>query len=377
VDILLVIDNLGGGGAQRVLTTLANSWSRRGLRVCILTFAGQDRNFFPLDPTIKKFVVQYAPPQPTLFQLRGQFRFRHLWAALRYGLVWLMTLRRTIRRIAAPIVVSFECACNIKVIVSCLGLSGIRLVISERTDPERDKYKTIWKALRYMLYRYADVATANSQNTLEKMQSYVPKPKLVYVANPLCRRSEAPVVPASRRHPTLLAVGRLQPPKAYDVMLRAFSLVVPAAAHWRLAIVGSGPLANQLRVEADRLSLDSRVLWLGWQPDPFSFYRAADIFLMPSRYEGMPNALLEAMNEGLPPIVTDAMQGALELVEHEVSGLVVPVEDHYALAEAIKRLINDEALRHRLGENARRRAQAHTLPAVLPIWDRILGMCDV
>ena len=86
---------------------------------------------------------------------------------------------------------------------------------------------------------------------------------------------------------------------------------------------------------ADELEIASRVDWHGRQPDPFFYYRSSDIFLMPSRHEGSPNALLEAMSQGLPPIVTDCLPGALEVVEHDVTGLVVPVDDPEALASPI------------------------------------------
>ena len=108
--------------------------------------------------------------------------------------------------------------------------------------------------------------------------------------------------------------------------------------------------------------------------DPFPWYASADAFVLPTRYEGMPNALLEAMAMGLPVIVTDACPGPLEYVEDGESGLVVPVENGGALARAMDRIMGDGDLANRLGSEGRRRVRADTaLPRVMAAWNRVLG----
>jgi glycosyltransferase involved in cell wall biosynthesis len=365
-DILLVISHLDRGGSQRVLTTLANAWTRRGQKVSILTFEGTEGDFFPLSPEIERIVVPFIPAQRTFLRLGGLIRVTQ----------WLLALRRAIRKTGAPIVVSFVCSTNIKVILACFGLPRMRLVISERNDPMRQQLETRWETRRRWLYRFADVVTANSRDAIDAMRPYVPECKLAFIPNPLTDRPNHQENREAERIPTLLAVGRLTEQKAYDVLLKAFSLVAPSVRPWRLAIVGDGPLEETLKAEAKQLNIASQIDWCGRQADPFVFYANADIFVMPSRYEGMPNALLEAMSQGLPPIITETMPGALDFVEHEVTGLVIPADDPDPLAAAIRRLIDDASLRRRLGEAARKRMAAYTLDAVLPLWDRIFGIED-
>ena len=127
---------------------------------------------------------------------------------------------------------------------------------------------------------------------------------------------------------------------------------------WRLAIVGGGPLEAELQALAAKLNIESSVDWIGQVSDPFPLLRGAEFFVLTSRFEGTPNALLEAMACGLPAVVSDASPGPCELIGPEDgAGLIVPVEDAAATAEAIIRLASDEALRLRLGLAARERAR--------------------
>lgn len=96
--------------------------------------------------------------------------------------------------------------------------------------------------------------------------------------------------------------------------------------------------------------------------------------MLPSRLEGTPNALLEAMSCGLPVIVSNGAPGLLELVEDGVTGLVVPVNDAAALAAALRRLASDGELRSRLGEAARARVSEHALPRAMAAWESIVGL---
>jgi glycosyltransferase involved in cell wall biosynthesis len=117
-----------------------------------------------------------------------------------------------------------------------------------------------------------------------------------------------------------------------------------------------------------------RISFEGFRPDPAPYLARAGVFLLPSRFEGMPNALLEAMAQGIPPIVTDASPGPLEVVEDGRSGLVVPTDDPDALARAMERLATDPALRHRMGAEARRRLAALDWPRVEPLWRSVLAL---
>jgi glycosyltransferase involved in cell wall biosynthesis len=170
-----------------------------------------------------------------------------------------------------------------------------------------------------------------------------------------------------------LIVANLTWRKAHEVLLAAFARLSPELSHWRLAIVGGGEEEKTLREHATELGVAERVDWYGRVADPFVFYRAAGMFVLPSRSEGMPNALIEAMSYGVPVIVSNASPGPLDLVKDGETGLVVPVDDPLALANAITSLGNDGALRKRLGEAGHQRVAEYDLANIMSLWDRIIA----
>jgi glycosyltransferase involved in cell wall biosynthesis len=138
--------------------------------------------------------------------------------------------------------------------------------------------------------------------------------------------------------------------------------------------MGEGPEAETLQSLANELGIGDRVDWLGTQPDSYAWLQGAQMFVLVSRHEGTPNALLEAMSCGLPCIVSDASPGPLELISDGLTGLVVPVEDQVALAAQMRRLAQDSALSRKLGEAAKQRLGTHGAEAALKTWEHAIEM---
>ena len=141
---------------------------------------------------------------------------------------------------------------------------------------------------------------------------------------------------------------------------------------WRLAIVGDGPLRAELEALAEDLNIASRIDWIGQVSNPAAYLKGAKFFVLTSRFEGSPNALLEAMACGLSAVVSDASPGPLELIRDEDAGLVVPVKDVEATTAAIMRLADDPALRERLGQAAIARTEIHKLDQAMDAWLELL-----
>ncbi|MBL9078270.1 MAG: glycosyltransferase family 4 protein [Planctomycetes bacterium] len=151
-----------------------------------------------------------------------------------------------------------------------------------------------------------------------------------------------------------LFVGRLVQRKGMDVLLAAWAAST-VARHGRLLVVGDGPERERLAATAQDLGIADRVHFAGERTDPLGFYAAADAFVFPSRREGLPNALLEAMSCGLPSIAT-RIGGCTDVVA-DGSGVLVPSDDAPALAAELDRLAGDPAHRARLGTAGRRRIE--------------------
>lgn len=156
-------------------------------------------------------------------------------------------------------------------------------------------------------------------------------------------------------------VGRFEEQKHPENLLKAFASA--GMPDWRLAMVGYGPLEQELKSFVTQLGIGASVDWLGNQNGAEAM-RGFGIFCLPSRYEAMPYVLLEALAAGLP-IVSTQCGGATTTITDGVNGLIVPIEDSTALANALKQVMGDEHLRLRMGENSLQRAAEFSLEAMV------------
>lgn len=412
--IVFVIAHLGPGGAQRVASTAANALAARGVEIHVITTLTTPPDAYTLDPRVLRH--QSAAPRAAARVLeelgdevlREARDFREsaeivslpggresstvsaaplfwpsvesirrltiraltpvLFSAQLMKRAW--WLRKRIGSIAPDAVLSFLTQTNILTVLATRGLP-VRIVVSERNDPRRQQHRRRVVLMRKLLYRWSDVVTANSHGALDALQEIVPKQKLAFLPNPLAAGNDGPA--AFFAGPTLISVTRLVEQKGVDILLRAAARAFQALPGWRLALVGDGPLRAELQRLAIELGIDSRVDWLGHVANPIPYLKAARVFVLTSRFEGSPNALLEAMACGLPSIVSDASPGPLELIGKEEAGLVVPTEDHEATAVAIVRLATDETLRARLGASAIERTRVHELEGAMDVWLKLLN----
>jgi glycosyltransferase involved in cell wall biosynthesis len=169
--------------------------------------------------------------------------------------------------------------------------------------------------------------------------------------------------------PLLLAMGRLHEAKAHDVALQALA-ELPDAWLW---IAGAGPEEARLKAMAAALGLEPRVRFLGWRNDASALYRAADVCVFPSRYEPLGNVVIQAWAHGLP-VVAAASQGPKALIEDERDGLLTPIDDPPALADGVRRLLGDKALRGRLARRGAKRVELEfSEAAVVAQWKALFS----
>ncbi|WP_179953908.1 glycosyltransferase [Denitrobaculum tricleocarpae] len=355
-DITMFLYDLGGGGAQRVAVNLITAWIEKGRRVQLITWLPEESDFYVLPSEVQRVVIGPKPLDSGrlaahLFNVKAVFR-----------------IRQHLRRHKPRAVVSFITVTNIFVILASLGLK-CRIIVSERNDPTRQKAGIFIRNLRRLLYRFASVVTANSVNAVEAMTGYVPRSKLAAVRNPVVITDP---VPDSERLPVVLSVGRLVPQKNHRLIIAALAWLGAKSQGWKLEILGAGPEHDALTKQAQSGGMADQVNLPGLVEDPNPHYRAAGIFVLSSFYEGTPNVLLEAMAYGLPCIVSDSLLGALEYVEDHESGLVFRSDDAEHLGECLQLLIEQPALRERLGKEARRRMQDYSVEIVSAQWDSLL-----
>jgi glycosyltransferase involved in cell wall biosynthesis len=185
-----------------------------------------------------------------------------------------------------------------------------------------------------------------------------------------------PVGPADLDAPVLTTLGRLSHEKGMDLLLEAWSLVAPQHPRWRLHVYGSGREAGQLRAQARALGLDPDAVFRGTTGDVDAALRAASIYVLPSRHEGFPVSVLEAMAYGLPVVGFDCAPGVRALVEPEGTGLLVAPGDVHGLAAGIERLVKDRDLRRRWGDAAREAVRPYHPDTILDAWEELFRLLE-
>ena len=412
-DLWLVLPHLGPGGAQKVALLAAGFFMAKGWRVRLVTMLPGPAQAHAIPEGL--LVTDLAPAVDALWKrdhwnrsllARGRRYFapkRRLHRALArlvmgplVGLLesvqpgqrcwrscllqWCVQgidgppsveLERLLQRHCPRRVVSFLSRTNMRT-CSALWWRDCHLVVSERNDLRKQQLPFPWPRFRRLLYRRADVLTANTTGVMESLVPLFQARHLALLPNPL----PMPVVPAAvgsaGDRQGFVTVARLVPQKGIDVLIRALAQTSGAAQDWTLTLVGDGPEREALERQVLQAGLDEKVHFLGFRSDPQTSLLQAGVFVLPSRYEGMPNALLEAMAVGLAVVVTDASPGPLEVVEAGVTGLVVPSDDPAALADALDRLAAQPQLRERLGAAAREALRQSDWPVVGPIWESLV-----
>lgn len=359
----LVISSLQAGGAERVLSRMANYWAARGHDVEIVSY---DR-----------------PDAPPFYPLHGDVRVRGLdllrdsrspVEALWSSAVRVRRVRRAIARHRPDAVISFLNHVNVVTLLATRGL-GVPVIVSERTDPAHVPLKAPWPQLRPRVYRWAKYVVVQTPGARDFFTD--PRIRTAIIPNVV---SPAPARAADDRVPEagasrtrwITAIGRLGPEKGFDLLLAAFAKIAAAHPAWHLRIVGGGPLADALARQATDLGLEGRVRFTGRVSDVFAELAASDLFVMSSRFEGFPNALGEAMAAGLPVISFNCPSGPRALIRDGVDGVLVPPEDAAALANAMERLMIDPAARATLGARAVEVVERFSEDAVMARWEELL-----
>lgn len=357
--IVFLTSSLGSGGAERVATTLCNAWSARDDKVTLIpTFSGGGSPFYETSDNVE--VVYLA-------DVVGSKRKNVLRYAQR-----ILALRRLIMDRAPDVIISFLPNVNVAAILSSSFLR-IPLIICERSDPSSRSYSTFWKLSCRLSYRFADILTVQTESVANKVSTMYPGLRKVRVIpNPLPEG----VVPlrsrAINKRKVLLSLGRLSVEKQIDRIINVFSNVGAQFSNWDLYIYGDGPLVAVLDKKIQALQLEDRIILKGRTNNPWNVMAAADVFVMTSKYEGFPNALLEAMGIGLPCVTYDCPSGPYEITRGGVDAMLVPLNDEKALLKAMEKVMGDEAFRISLGIQARESVlRRFQLPAVIDRWDEL------
>ena len=350
--IMFYVDTLGGG-AERVITNLASKFADHGYEVLIRT-------------TVKSAVEYKIPDNVKLTVLQAQMSTREtpLFIRIKRKFARFLEVRRDIK--AHDIVLSFMRDCNIRALIRAFGLKT-KMIISVRADPKFE-YQGVkgWLYSRLLL-PFADGCVFQTQDAkswfTKKLQD-----KSVVLFNEV-----KPEFFNIKREPVkgeIINIGRLDPQKNQKMLIKAVSMLHEKYPDLKLKIYGEGSLRSELEDYIKSLNAESFVKLMGWTHDIGDAFARAEMFILSSDFEGVSNALMEALAAGVPSISTDCPPGGSKmLIDNMKDGMLVPVGDADALAQAIEFLHANPDKAKLIGENAKKRAQNFEPEKVFKDWE--------
>lgn len=354
--ILFVLPSLGAGGSERVVTTLANHLAGQGHEIGIANFdASEVPPFYPLAKEVALFRLNLPAPSGGLpVQIRQTARR-------------IKALEGVYRDFKPDAVISFLTKANVMSILAARK-SRVPVIISERNNPILQKFNIFWRIARAYAY--------------PKAFSFVTMTKGAAKYYPVGQRPRTTIIPNPVRLPedwrdrrqgnNITAVGRLTVQKQFHLLIEAFSSIAPRFPSWNLTIWGEGDARDDLEELRSRLGLEDRISLPGLTERPGQWVETADILVLSSAYEGWPNVIVEAMAAKLPVISFDCEYGVSDMIDHGVSGLLVPPGDVAGLADAIASLLDGVNLRRNLAAQALKASERYKTDAIAGQWLRIV-----
>ena len=361
--IAVVISSLRPGGAERVLSDLAAGLTRRGNSIEIITFAqAAEKPFYDLDPAVR------------LCQLGLLGNADASMPALKLAAT-AKRLREHLRREQPDIVLGFTTIANLVAILATRGL-GLKMVAAERVDPagHNRSIGRLGAAIRDLAYRQADHVCVQTEKA-RKALYYLADDRISVIPNPIARAREIarPWLPGPNGRFRLIGVGRLERQKGFDLLIPAFAGLAERFRDWDLAIYGAGGEAARLADMIEKAGMRDRISLMGVTDEIGKALAESHAMSFPSRFEGFPNALGEAMAAGLPVVAFEGVGGIDRLIERGRTGLLASLADPVTtLSQQLAHLMGDAHLRVRLGDDARAHVAAFTPEVHNARWDELL-----
>ena len=354
MKIIFVIGSLDSGGAEKVVSIIANSFSQNN-QIHIITWSGND-SFYNLKNNIEhhKLNLSYS---------KKKHKF-HLY----FNFLKLKRLTNQIDQIKPDIVISFITSTNIIAIIAT-NISKIPIIISERSNLFTTKINPFWFRLRKLIYKYSDILVLQTVESMEIAQvNGIASKRILVVPNPIEKYSFHNTIKSE----IILFVGRLSKEKRVKDLIVAFYKIQKSYDDYELWIVGDGPENNNLKELTKELNLFHKVKFLGRKKDVKNYYRKANIFVLPSVSEGFPNVILEAMSNDCIVISSNCSMGPKEIITDNVDGFLYEPKNTESLIEIINYVIEHPSLHDEIINNGHNKLRLFSEEKITNEWMKIV-----
>ncbi len=336
------------GGTERVTCSLANELSKKGFDVYIITWMGGKKSFFELLPDVK---VHTLFPQDNVSIYTS----------------YLKTLYRyyQIKKQIDPAYIIDVCVAQSIVSIPINWVKKSRIISWEHFNTTVNWNRITGPISRKLVSRFANrIITLTLTDKLNYEKHYHAK-NVSVISNPVT----IPNVTASKlEEKRVLTVARFTYQKGLDLLLNIWKIVCTKFPDWKLVIIGDGELKNELLKQREIYGLTETVEILEPTNHISEIYAKTSIYAMPSRFEGMPLVLIEAKNFGIPIVSFDCETGPRDIVKHNEDGILVEPFNIVSFATSLMKLMGDQSLRNKYGNNALSDLERFTLSSFVDKW---------
>ena len=282
---------------------------------------------------------------------------------------YIILLRSEIKRFNPDVVISFMPQPNFRTLLATRGLKT-KTIISVRNDPNREYRGLIRKLFAKILYKRSDGIVFQTEDAKEWFPQSI-RNKGIIIFNQVDERFYNTTLSDKRKD--IVAVGSLSSQKNHRTLIDAYANVCGTLED-RLLIFGEGVLRDKLQAQIDAYHLEERVRLMGVTPDVPNAIRTAKLYVLSSDFEGMPNALMEAMAIGLPCLSTDCPCGGPKTLFGDVlKNYLVPVNDDQMMGRKIKELLEDDDIREEVGRLCKKKAEEFRPHAIIEKWENYIN----
>ncbi|QGH36260.1 glycosyltransferase [Gracilibacillus salitolerans] len=335
------------GGAGKMLSFLANNLNRLGYQVSVYTYASDNNHYF-LDKEIKYIPGNKA--QTSIYSKKTLPIFQ---------------MRRVIEATNPDLIISFLNNSNFLSILSA-AFKNIPVIICERSDPYNEKSLSL--SFMRSFYRFASGAVFQTEGAKEYYKEIIRK-KSIVIPNPVTIDREERIPSGSKKNEIAFVARFNIKQKRQDVMVKAFYKVVETHRDIKLVFYGDGPDLLKVQEMVKEYNLSDNVFFAGKVNDVKNKLKNSRMFVLTSDYEGIPNALIEAMAVGLPVVTTNCSPGGAELlIENGKNGLIVPTGEVDKIASAILFLIERPEVAEQYGEEAQKVIEKYYPKDIIKMW---------
>lgn len=344
---------VGYGGAEKSMIMLANGLSKYGHSITVISFK-DNRVVYELEDSVQYI---YIDDNKKNYNFNKILRFKKL--------------KNALINLNPDIVISFWLQPAIYSTLLSKKL-GFKTIYSERGDPSDKEYNGVLGILRKIFLRKIDGFVFQTNGAKEYFPESIQR-KSIVISNPIYIDPRDYPTPKSRRK-IIVSVGRLHDQKNHKLLINAFNKISSEFPEYKLEIYGEGDLKTDLEMQIIKLGLNGNVFLKGTYKDLLNRIIDSSLFVLTSDYEGMPNALLEAMSLGIPSISTDCKPGAArELIENGITGIIVKRGNLKELIDAISFMLNNPTIANEMGNNSRKKIlQNHSIDVIFNLWNNYI-----